>query len=86
MKVLWITNILFDHHKAMVGQDPTVVTGGSWLNAAYNASLNNKDIHLYVATSGVNKVLLESSKDGNMFYIVPGGYNCSYDIHSEVNY
>lgn len=86
MKVLWITNILFDHHKSMVGQDPNVVTGGSWLNAAYMASLNNKDIHLYIATSGGNKALLESSKDGNMFYIVPGGYNCSYDIHSDVNY
>lgn len=86
MKVLWITNILFDHHRSMVGEDPTVVTGGSWLNAAYNASLNNPDIQLHIATSGVNKELLKSGKDGNVFYIVPGGHNYGYDIHSNLNY
>ena len=86
MKVLWITNILFDHHRSMVGLDPTIVTGGSWLNAAYNESLNNQDIQLHIATSGNNKELLKSEKDGNVFYIVPGGYNSGYDINSEYNY
>ena len=86
MKVLWITNILFDHHLSMVGLDPTIVTGGSWLNAAYNESLNNQDIQLHIATSGNNKELLKSEKDGNVFYIVPGGYNSGYDINSEYNY
>ena len=86
MKILWITNILFDHHRSMVGLDPTIVTGGSWLNAAYNASLNNTEIQLHIATSGINKELLQSEKEGNVFYLVPGGYNNGYDIHSDVNY
>ena len=39
MKVLRITNILFEHHRTMMGLDASQVTGGSWLNAAYQASL-----------------------------------------------
>lgn len=85
MKILWITNILFEHHRTMVGLDSTKVTGGSWLNAAYAASLNNSDIQLHVATSGGNVELLESEKDGNVFYIVPGGDSRGYDVISETN-
>ncbi len=85
MKILWITNILFEHHCTMVGLDSTKVTGGSWLNAAYAASLNNPDIQLHVATSGDNAELLQSERDGNMFYIVPGGGTRGYDVNSETN-
>ncbi|WP_333698185.1 glycosyltransferase family 4 protein [Bacteroides congonensis] len=85
MKILWITNILFEHHRTMVGLDFTKVTGGSWLNAAYVASLNNTDIQLYIATSGNNAELMQSERDGNVFYIVPGGGSRGYDVTSEVN-
>lgn len=86
MKVLWITNILFEHHRTMVDLDSTKVTGGSWLNAAYAASLNNSDIQLHVVTSGGNVELLQSEKDGNVFYIVPGGGSRGYDVTSETNF
>lgn len=85
MKILWITNILFEHHKTMVGLDASAVTGGSWLNAAYQASLNNSDIQLHIATSGNNTELMQSESDGNQFYIVPGGGSCGYDVNSEKN-
>lgn len=85
MKILWITNILFEHHRAMVGLDFTKVTGGSWLNAAYESSLNNPDIQLHVATSGNNVKLMQSERDGNVFYIVPGGGSSGYDVASEAN-
>lgn len=86
MKILWITNILFEHHKTMVGMDAARVTGGSWLNAAYAASLNNDEIQLHIATSGNNIELLQSEKDGNMFYIVPGGGSRGYDVKSKDNF
>lgn len=86
MKVLWITNILFEHHRTMVGLDSTIVTGGSWLNAAYESSLNNPDIQLHIATSGSCKEMLHSECDGNHFYIVPGGGMHKYDIDSKENY
>ena len=85
MKVLWITNILFEHHRTMVGLDSTKVTGGSWLNAAYASSLNNSDIQLHIATSGNNAELMQSERDGNVFYIVPGGGSRGYDVTSENN-
>lgn len=85
MKIIWITNILFEHHRTMVGLDVTKVTGGSWLNAAYTASLNNPNLQLHIATSGNNDELLQSEKDGNFFYILPGGGSRGYDITSETN-
>ncbi|MBD3589411.1 glycosyltransferase [Bacteroides sp. GM023] len=86
MKILWITNILFEHHCTMVGLDASKVTGGSWLNAAYVASLSNSDIQLHIATSGNNKEILQSERDGNVFYIIPGGGTCGYDVESEANF
>ena len=86
MKILWITNILFEHHCTMVGLDASKVTGGSWLNAAYVASLSNSDIQLHIATSGNNKEILQSERDGNVFYIIPGGGTCGYDVESEDNF
>ena len=85
MRILWITNILFEHHKTMVGLDASAVTGGSWLYAAYQASLNNSNIQLHIATSGNNTELMQSESDGNQFYIVPGGGSRGYNINSEKN-
>ena len=43
MKVLWITNILFAHHYEMMGVKGKA-TGGSWLYAAYEESLKDKEL------------------------------------------
>lgn len=85
MKILWITNIAFAHHRKLLGLDPNVVTGGTWLTAAYEGSLNNSDIQLHIATSGNVPKRLEGEKDGNKFYILPGGGTLGYDILSSAN-
>lgn len=85
MKVLWITNILFDHHKELMGVDSNRVTGGAWLNAAYDSSLSNKEIELHIATvNNVSSKLCGESK-GNKFYILPDGGDVLYDINSSAN-
>lgn len=86
MRILWITNILFEHHLTMVGRDASVVMGGSWLIAAYKASLINPDVQLHIATSGTNAELMQSERDGNQFYIVPGGDSRGYDVNSVNNF
>lgn len=86
MKILWITNIPFEHHRAMLGLDTSKVTGGSWLNAAYASSLKCADIQLHIATSCNCNNLIMSEKDGNMFYLVPGGGSRGYDVSSASNF
>ena len=85
MRVLWITNILFKHHLTMVGKNLDNVRGGSWLIAAYEASLKDPDIQLHIATSGTNTKLMQGEFDGNFFYIVPGGGSIGYDVSSIEN-
>ena len=85
MKVLWITNILFAHHLEMMGKDSNRVSGGTWLYAAYEASRCNDSIQLHIATvSNVAETKVDI-KDGNSFYILPGGNSINYDIKSQSN-
>lgn len=85
MKVLWITNILFDQHRAMIGLPPVNLAGGSWLYAAYEGSLKNESLQLHIATVGNVSETKCSERDGNYFYILPGGNISKYDINSENN-
>lgn len=82
MKILWITNILFSHHKTMMGLDSSQVTGGTWLNAAYEASLEDPSVELYIATIGNVQSVTKGQKDGNTFYILPGKNSIDYNIKS----
>lgn len=85
MRILWITNILFEHHLTMVGKNAYTGTSGSWLHAAYAASVNNPNLQLHIATSSTNSELLVSEHDGNLFYIAPGGDSRGYNINSKDN-
>lgn len=84
MKVLWITNILFAHHNEMMGI-MNRVTGGSWLYAAYDGSLSDSNIELHIITSSNVNEVKKSSKDGNSFYIIPGGGARTIDFDSAEN-
>ena len=73
MKVLWITNILFAHHYEMMGVKGKAA-GGSWLYAAYEESLKDKELELHIVTSSYSvSHIKKSESDGNSFYIIPGG-------------
>lgn len=85
MKILWITNILFAHHKTMMGLDASQVTGGTWLNAAYEASLAEPSLELHIATIGDVPSTRSAKKLGNTFYILPGISSRDYDISSPAN-
>lgn len=84
MKVLWITNILFSHHREMMGLNDTIA-GGSWLYAAYEGSLNDSNIELHIITSADVDTVKKSCKDGNTFYILPGGGARFINVNSESN-
>lgn len=84
MKVLWITNILFSHHREMIGLKGAIA-GGSWLYAAYDGSLNDRNIELHIITSSNVREVKTSCKDGNSFYIIPGGNARTIDVNSEAN-
>lgn len=85
MKVLWITNILFEHHRTMMGLDASIVVGGSWLNAAYASSLGAYGLQLHIATVADISKRRMGERDGNYFYILPGGGSRNYDIDSPSN-
>lgn len=85
MKILWITNILFEHHRTMMGLDAAHVTGGSWLNAAYVASLGKKDLQLHIVTVANISKRKDGERDGNRFYILPGGGTRNYNVDSVSN-
>lgn len=84
-KILWVTNILFDHHRTMMGLDASQVTGGGWLNAAYTSSVGVEDIQLHIVTVANIAQRKTGEKDGNRFYILPGGGSRNYDIGSASN-
>lgn len=84
MKVLWITNILFSHHREMMRLNDTIA-GGSWLYAAYEGSLSDNNIELHIITSANVDTVKKSCKDGNTFYIIPGGGARSIDLNSKNN-
>lgn len=85
MKILWITNILFAHHRTMMGLDASQVTGGGWLNAAYTSSVGVEDLQLHIVTVANIPQRKTGEKDGNVFYILPGGGSRNYDIDSASN-
>lgn len=85
MKILWVTNILFEHHRTMMGLDASHVVGGGWLNAAYAASLGKDDLQLHIATVANISERKVGERDGNLFYILPGGGTRNYDVDSAAN-
>ena len=86
MKILWITNVLFDYHHCLLGNDRRkATTSGSWLSAAYDATKKNPNIELHVVTtSDVPETLVGQSERAH-FYILPGGSLFRYDVTSEKN-
>lgn len=85
MKVLWVTNILFEHHRTMMGQNAAAITGGGWLNAAYTASLGVENLQLHIVTVSKINHRKTGERDGNYFYILPGGGTRNYDVDSSAN-
>lgn len=83
-KILWVTNVLIGHHREMMGLDNRI-TGGTWMHAAYVASIENKNYQLHIVTIENVPEMQIGHKDGNSFYILPGNAINQYDIKSEKN-
>lgn len=83
MRVLWISNIPFGPLRELAGQ-PTS-TGGSWLDAAYEAIKKESELELTIVTVyRVKKIKM--NKDGkHSFYILPGGYPVEYNNSLQKN-
>lgn len=85
MRILWVTNIPFAHHNDMLGKKNVMVTAGSWLSAAYNSSVLEKENTLSIVTTSTVDKLRRESYDGNDFYLLPGGDIHKYDYKSKEN-
>lgn len=86
MKILWITNVLFDYHHCLLGNDRNMVsTSGSWLSAAYDATTKDNNIELHIATTSSVPELMYGKSEGSTFYILPGGPMFKYNCHSLEN-
>lgn len=85
MNVLWITNCLFAHHHQMMGKTENAQVGGSWLNAAYEASKGVKDLNLDIVTSTDIKEIKVSTVDNTRFILLPGGSAQKFDLDSKDN-
>lgn len=85
MRVLWVTNIPFAYHNDMLGKKDVMITGGSWLYSAYEASKTNAYSELHIATSASVSECMHASSEGSNFYILPGGNLHSFDINSKEN-
>lgn len=80
-----MTNIMFEHHRTMMGLDPSAVVGGAWLNAAYSASTGLDNLQLHIATVADIPQRKEGYRDGHSFYILPGGGHRNYDVNLNSN-
>lgn len=80
MKVLWVTNILFEHHRTMMGIDEKnlPVISGSWLYAAYESAKTDTEIDLHIATVASVAERIDGVSEGNTFHILPGGDMANY--------
>lgn len=86
MKILWITNVLFNYHNCLLGEDINkVLTSGSWLNAAFEQTIIREDIELHIATSFSVPEMLSGEHRRAHFYILPGGSMFKYDCGSKEN-
>lgn len=80
-----MTNIPFAYHNDMLGKKNAMVTGGAWLNAAYNSSVERDDIVLSIVTSCNVPEIKRGCYDGNDFFILPGGDMHVFDYSSKKN-
>jgi glycosyltransferase involved in cell wall biosynthesis len=80
MKILWITNITFGPLCELAGESKS--SGGSWLDAAFDALANEKDIELSVVTVSRVKEIRIQKVGNHTFYILPGGYQSEYNPKS----
>lgn len=85
MRILWVTNIPFAYHNDMLGKHDTKVTGGAWLNAAYNSSVESKENVLSIVTSSNVNQIKRGTNDGNDFYLLPGGGMHVFDYTDKKN-
>lgn len=85
MKVIWVTNILFEHHLDLMGFFDKSVNGGSWLYAAYDSLKDRSDIELYIVTTANIPTKISGKYGNSHFYILPGGGRPDYDIDSSLN-
>lgn len=83
MKILWITNITFGPLCELAGGNKS--SGGSWLDASFEALANEKDIELSVVTVSRVKEIRIQKVGNHTFYILPGGYQSEYNYKSLKN-
>lgn len=77
MRVLWITNGPFGLLCELAGQ--SMPAGGSWLDAAFEALENEKNLELTVITVLPIKEIIKKKLGNHSFYILPGGFASQYD-------
>lgn len=83
MKILWISNISFGPLCELAGESKS--SGGSWLDAAFNALANEKGIKLTIVTVSRVKEIRMKKVGNHTFYILPGGYPGEYNPKSFKN-
>ena len=84
MRILWVTNIPFAYHNELLGKKNAIITGGAWLQAAYESSLERQDILAIVTSCKINSVK-KGVQNGNTFYLLPGGGIHEFDYSSMTN-
>lgn len=85
MRLLWVTNIPFAHHNDLLGKKNAMVSGGAWLNAAYNSTVEEKENTLSIVTSCNVDKIRKGTFDGNDFYLLPGGDMHVFDYADKKN-
>jgi glycosyltransferase involved in cell wall biosynthesis len=83
MKILWISNITFGPLCELAGESKS--SGGSWLDATFDALAHEKGIELSVVTVSRVKEIRIKKVGNHTFYILPGGYPSEYDYTSSKN-
>ena len=74
MKVLWITNTLFEKHFDLVGLNNAPTGSGGWYKAAYDAIKEDPAIalHIVALSPRVREIVSCQDEHNNHFYVVPG--------------
>lgn len=85
MKVLWVTNVPFDHHNDLLCKKDGAIASGSWLYAAYESAKNDARTKLFIVTVANISDVLFGEYDGNEFYVLPGGTMSTYKVDDKKN-
>jgi len=84
MKVLWIVNVPFGPMMELAGLKGDN-TSGSWLNAALNEFVGDRDVEVCVATTVKGSGFRYSVEKNVSYCLLPGGSPIQYNLRSSNN-